>query len=298
MALIGYDACFFDVPVNDQSARKTPNGFPALSRPLAERLAVQWLGGGAQLSLRLAWPARRNPPPRHAAGRARAAAPAAHRLRLRFPRRPDHRPGAVRRAVRLPRAGASRRTVAGGDFISGKAENLAALSAGLARCEPPLGKFGVYGNHDLWADDELMGRMLADAGVRMLVNRHVTLPAPFDAVSICGLDDPWAGAPDAGAAFAGAADVRVLLMHAPDGLLLLGGERFDLAFAGHTHGGQVAFRDGKPLILPQGPLGRSHYHGRYDTAGDGPLIVSRGIGCSTIPLRINADPELVICTIE
>jgi len=186
----------------------------------------------------------------------------------------------------------------GGDFISGKAENLAALSAGLARCEPPLGKFGVYGNHDLWADDELMGRMLADAGVRMLVNRHVTLPAPFDAVSICGLDDPWAGAPDAGAAFAGAADVRVLLMHAPDGLLLLGGERFDLAFAGHTHGGQVAFRDGKPLILPQGPLGRSHYHGRYDTAGDGPLIVSRGIGCSTIPLRINADPELVICTIE
>src|SRR5476651_2013812 len=153
----------------------------------------------------------------------------------------------------------------GGDFISGKAENLAALSAGLARCEPPLGKFGVYGNHDLWADDELMGRMLADAGVRMLVNRHVTLPAPFDAVSICGLDDPWAGAPDAGAAFAGAADVRVLLMHAPDGLLL---------------------------------LRRSHCPGRYHTAGDGPLIVSRGIGCRTIPLRINAHPELVICTIE
>jgi predicted MPP superfamily phosphohydrolase len=31
---------------------------------------------------------------------------------------------------------------------------------------------------------------------------------------------------------------------------------------------------------------------------NGALIVSRGVGCSGIPLRLNADPELVICTLR
>jgi predicted MPP superfamily phosphohydrolase len=140
--------------------------------------------------------------------------------------------------------------------------------------------------------------MFEDAGVSMLVNQAVTLPAPFDDVSICGMDDPWSGVPDGKATFAGAAATRILLVHAPDGLLMLGGHRFDVGFAGHTHGGQIALRDGTPIVMPQGPLSRPLYYGRFPVVDNGDLIVSRGVGCGGIPVRINADPELVICTLQ
>ncbi|TFW18345.1 metallophosphoesterase [Duganella callida] len=186
----------------------------------------------------------------------------------------------------------------GGDFVTGPARHVRQLCPGLAACNPPLGKFGVLGNHDLSTDEVLITRLFEQAGVRMLVNQAHALPAPFARVSVCGMDDPWTGEPDGAATFAGAADVRVLLMHAPDGLLMLNGQRFDLGFAGHTHGGQIALRDGTPLHMPHGPLCRPYHYGRFPLRDNGELIVSRGVGCSGIPVRINADPELVICTVQ
>jgi predicted MPP superfamily phosphohydrolase len=186
----------------------------------------------------------------------------------------------------------------GGDFVSCKADYVATLADGLSRCNPPLGKYAVFGNHDLWTDDSELERQLIAAGVDVLVNRNVALPPPFDAVSICGLDDPWTGDANTSLAFKGAGAIRILLMHAPDGLLLLGDEKFDAGFAGHTHGGQIAFSDGTPIVVPHGPLCREYCHGRYEVRRNGSLVVSRGIGCSTLPIRINADPELVICALS
>jgi len=175
---------------------------------------------------------------------------------------------------------------------------MAALVDGLAQCSAPLGKYAVLGNHDLWADDTQIVEALTQAGVQVLVNRAVALPAPYNTVSICGMDDPWTGVADAAQTFQGADGTRILLMHAPDGLLLLGEECFDIGFAGHTHGGQIARRDGSPILVPHGPLCRKYYHGNYSVPGNGHLIVSRGVGCSTIPVRWHADPELVICTLS
>jgi predicted MPP superfamily phosphohydrolase len=185
----------------------------------------------------------------------------------------------------------------GGDFVSGHARNAEALADGLARCKAPLGKFAVMGNHDLWTDDRLIRQVLAAAGVEVLVNRNLVLGAPFESVSLCGMDDPWTGRPDAAPTFAGAQETRILMIHSPDGLLLTGSHRFDLALAGHTHGGQVALPGGRPIIVPSGPLCREFCYGRFDVKDNGVMLVSRGIGCSTIPVRLNANPELVICTL-
>lgn len=186
----------------------------------------------------------------------------------------------------------------GGDYVTGPATHVAVLCERLACCDPPHGKFAVFGNHDLSTDDALIARLFAAAGVEVLVNRAATLAAPFDQVSVCGMDDPWTGAPDAGATFAGAGAVRLLLMHAPDGLLKLDGQHYDIGFAGHTHGGQIALPNGTPIIMPQGPLSRPYYYGRFPVAGNGDLIVTRGVGCGGIPVRINANPELVMCTVQ
>jgi predicted MPP superfamily phosphohydrolase len=187
----------------------------------------------------------------------------------------------------------------GGDFISPFAEHIDGLAGRLRQIDAPLGKFAVLGNHDLYADDEYIVQRLAAAGVRTLVNESVRLPAPYDDIVLCGLDDATVGSPDAEAALCGADGIRIVLMHSPEGLVSLRGHRFELAFCGHTHGGQVAFPGGRPIIMPGGPLNRLYAHGTHQLTehGNATLIVSRGIGCSNLPVRLFAPPEVHVCTI-
>jgi predicted MPP superfamily phosphohydrolase len=187
----------------------------------------------------------------------------------------------------------------GGDFISPFAQYIDGLASRLAQIEAPLGKFAVLGNHDLIADDEYIVERLAAAGVRTLVNANVRLPAPYDQLYICGLDDFTDGSPNAAAALEGADGVRIVLMHSPEGLLALRGHRFELAFCGHTHGGQVALPGGWPIMMPGGPLNRTYAHGTHELREyeNATLIVSRGIGCSSLPVRLFAPPEVHVCTV-
>jgi predicted MPP superfamily phosphohydrolase len=187
----------------------------------------------------------------------------------------------------------------GGDYVAFDAAHVAGLRAFLQAAQAPLGTYAVIGNHDIWNGRAPVEAALRAAGIEVLVNRSVALPAPFAGVSICGIDDPWTGRPSAADAFAGAgaAALRIFLTHSPDGVTLLDGQHYDVAFAGHTHGGQIAAPGGRPLFRPSGPGSRRYSYGPYAIAGNGPLFVSRGVGCSGIPLRINADPELVICTL-
>jgi hypothetical protein len=186
----------------------------------------------------------------------------------------------------------------GGDYVTGEASSVADLFTVLSQCQPPLGKFAVLGNHDLWTDDEHIQHQLGAAGATVLLNGNRPLSAPFDQVSVCGIDDPWTGQVDVTKAFQGAGPIRIFLTHSPDGLLFLRDEQFDVGFAGHTHGGQIAFPDGTPVMSACGPLSRAYGQGRFEVAGRGPLIVGRGIGCSNLPIRLNADPELIICTLH
>jgi predicted MPP superfamily phosphohydrolase len=186
----------------------------------------------------------------------------------------------------------------GGDYVSFDAANVRHLKDFLDAARAPLGTYAVLGNHDVWNGSAALTAALVASGAQVLVNRNMALPAPFEAISICGIDDPWTGAPSAEATFEGAGAVRIYLMHSPDGLFWLSGQRFDLGFAGHTHGGQVVRRDGTPYKLPSGPYSRQYSHGRFEIDGEGPLFVSRGVGCAGVPLRLNADPELLICTLR
>jgi predicted MPP superfamily phosphohydrolase len=188
----------------------------------------------------------------------------------------------------------------GGDYVTDRAKYVEVLVDLLAQCAPPLGKYAVLGNHDLWSDPARrhIPQRLADAGVQVLVNRNVALPAPFDQVSICGIDDPWFGAADVPRAFDGAGPGRIFLTHSPEGLRHARGTRFDVALAGHTHGGQVAYPDGTPVFHSGGRLSRRYNRGRFEIEGNGPLIVGRGVGCSILPIRLNADPELILLTLR
>jgi uncharacterized protein len=186
----------------------------------------------------------------------------------------------------------------GGDFVSISPEYVRRVSDRLASIPAPAGKFAVLGNHDYWAGGRHIIHSLERADVEVLTNRNRRLSPPFHQVTVCGLDDDIAGYPDAEAAFAGATETRLLLMHSPSGLLDVGARLFTVAFAGHTHGGQIALPGGYPLYVPQGRLCRRYCAGRFDIAEQGVLLVSRGIGCSTLPVRWNAPSEVHLCSIR
>jgi uncharacterized protein len=174
--------------------------------------------------------------------------------------------------------------IAGVDAVDG-------FVAQLARLRAPLGVLAVAGNHDhaRFRGIRPYVAMLHDADIEVLVNRGVRLR---DDLHVAGLDDFRLGRPDLGAALRdrGAAGATVLLSHNPDVLpevpLDVG-----LTLAGHTHGGQVVL----PVV---GALYTSSQYGDRFRAGwvEGPArgYVSRGLGVTTIPVRINSPAELTI----
>lgn len=184
----------------------------------------------------------------------------------------------------------------GGDFVTTRAGYIDQLAPLLASIPAPLGKFGVFGNHDRRANRAVLSRALDGAGVHMLVNETVTLPEPQAAVTILGLDDPIRGSPEY--QDMPGDGVRIVLMHAPDGLLTLGDRHFDLALCGHTHGGQITVAGVRPY-LPHGKLSREYVGGLYrlGSEGDRALIVSRGVGCSTVPIRMGARAQVHLLTV-
>jgi Predicted phosphohydrolases len=177
--------------------------------------------------------------------------------------------------------------------VSVRASDIHALAPLLTNIRAPLGKLAVFGNHDLRSNRPEVEAAMREAGVRMLVNEAVTLSPPHDDVSVVGFDDPIRGVP-LGELLDDAAGVRVLLMHAPDGLLAAGDRDFDLALCGHTHGGQIVLPGGVMPYLPHGALSRTYPVGEFQLDDDGgrTLIVSRGVGCSTVPVRMLCSAEV------
>lgn len=193
----------------------------------------------------------------------------------------------------------------GGDFVTMRASSIHRLAARLERIPASHGKYAVLGNHDLRADRATVIRALNDAGIHVLSNEHALLPPPYEDIAICGLEDATRGVPRADLALDTTAARRIVLMHSPEGLRAIGQRSFDLAFCGHTHGGQVALPWGTPIVIPPGSLNRRFHKGRFDLRREHPrasrgrraLLVSGGVGCSTIPVRLFAAPEVHLCLI-
>jgi len=181
----------------------------------------------------------------------------------------------------------------GGDYVFLTADHIGEIERRLARLRAPLGIHAVLGNHDLWADDQAIVDALTRGGARVLVNERACLPAPFEHVMLAGLDDPWTGVRASRPHFLPDDPVRIVLVHAPEALLHLEDEPFELALCGHTHGGHIALPGGIPILVP-GPLSRRYAHGRYELTGQRTLIVSRGVGGTEVALRWNADPDILV----
>ncbi len=92
-------------------------------------------------------------------------------------------------------------------------------------------------------------------------------------------------------------EYQILLVHHPEFFAGYCAAGVDLVFAGHAHGGQIRLPGIGGLLAPgQGMFPRyvSGIYRKNKTA----LVVSRGLGRSLFPFRINNRPELVCVTLK
>ncbi len=168
----------------------------------------------------------------------------------------------------------------------------------LASLEAPLGVWGVLGNHDHWADPDVVHAFIERyTPVRVLRNEHVPIRVGSTLLYLIGVDDAWVGADDAEAAFGGVPEdaVRVVLLHEPDAVEWMPMTPRTLQLSGHTHGGQVRLPLVGAPLLPY--LGRKYDAGLYRVRG-GWLYTNRGLGVISPPLRLNCRPEITLFILE
>jgi hypothetical protein len=95
------------------------------------------------------------------------------------------------------------------------------------------------------------------------------------------------------------ADLRILLSHLPDTLIMAKDARVDVLFCGHTHGGQVALPWFGPIVK-MSRVARAIAAGGLHKVGKLYVVVSRGLGMEGhIAPRVRAfsRPHLILCEI-
>lgn len=165
----------------------------------------------------------------------------------------------------------------------------------------------ITGNHEAWVGEETYAELEAQLlalGVTVLHDESVTVGRGGEHITLVGIDDPdFAEQRGGGAALSASHEqwralapdpdtFTVLLSHRPEYFARYVHTGFDVVFSGHAHGGQFRLPLIGGLVAPDQGLFPKYDAGVF-TDGATTMIVSRGIGNSIIPVRVNNRPEIV-----
>ncbi len=182
-----------------------------------------------------------------------------------------------------------------GDYVSNSFEFLPGCLEEMTRVQATYGTFATLGNHEHWvANLRKLQAAFRQYGVPLLHNANRVIRTGAGSFAVAGIDDMRFGNHDLDAALQGldAAMPTLLLSHRPEIFPDAAERRVALTLSGHYHGGQIK------LTLPTGDLSLAHLRSPYPEGlfqiDDSRLYVSRGIGTTFTPVRINARPEITV----
>lgn len=168
----------------------------------------------------------------------------------------------------------------------------------------------VNGNHESRVDDdyEKLKHGLMALGVTVLENDEVEITIDDHKISLIGINDAnfrmeyvddtmeQNVAHQLSKVVPDNDNYKILLAHRPEYFDSYAGQ-VDLVLSGHAHGGQFRLPFVGGLVAPGQGLFPEYDTGLY-TKENTNMVVSRGIGNSIIPFRINNKPEIVVVELE
>ncbi len=161
----------------------------------------------------------------------------------------------------------------------------------------------VTGNHEAALKQYgALAQKLAALGVHIMDDQSTLLEKDGAKINLVGIRDPRFdnAQPSAVAAKLKALSnpdaFNLVLCHRPELFDVYTAVGSDLVFTGHAHGGQIRIPPIGGLIAPDQGFFPKYTAGVYHRDRTD-MVVSRGLGNSIIPVRINNTPELVILTL-
>lgn len=165
----------------------------------------------------------------------------------------------------------------------------------------------VTGNHESRvAEYPRLEADMTDAGVTVLRGEAAVLEREGESIRLIGAEDysffRFPAGEDGVAAMMeqiiplAQPGYNILLCHRPELITRFTELDIDLVLSGHAHGGQIRIPLVGGLFAPdQGFF--PEYDGGVYALGDMRMVVSRGLGNSLAPLRVNNRPEVVVITL-
>jgi predicted MPP superfamily phosphohydrolase len=182
-----------------------------------------------------------------------------------------------------------------GDFISNSVFFLPSCLEEMTRIQTRYGTFATLGNHEHWYGNlSEVQAIFREFRIPLLNNTHEIVQTEEGPFAVAGIDDLRSGRPDLDGALAGLDSVvpTLLLSHRPEIFPRAAARGIPLTLSGHYHGGQVKIR------LPGADLSFAHLMTPYPEGlyrlKTCYLYVSRGIGTTFTPVRLNAPPEVTL----
>lgn len=169
----------------------------------------------------------------------------------------------------------------------------------------------VTGNHESRKNEYLvLEEKMKKAGVIILRDKKVTLKQDDAEITVVGMEDPcFYVKDDKFKTIPKSVHRRVSkLMEDTEGFVLLLSHRpelfdiycqygVDVALTGHVHGGQFRIPGIRGVIAPNQGFFAKYDAGLYEQ-GETKMILSRGLGQSAFPFRVNNPPELVMVELK
>lgn len=167
----------------------------------------------------------------------------------------------------------------------------------------------VTGNHEarMPAEFSELKNRLEEAGVKVLSDESQKIFCGEEHIRIIGLDDP-----DMSEKYylgdSAVTDVKLrnmelknefslILSHRPELFSVYVSNGINLALCGHAHGGQIRLPFIGGLVAPNQGFFPKYDAGLFEEENT-KMIVSRGLGNSLFPLRVNNRPELVFISLR
>ena len=197
-----------------------------------------------------------------------------------------------------------------GDLIDSRSTNVEIALNFIREAVKIAPCYYVTGNHEARVNeyDELKSGMEA-AGVTVLEDAKFKISIDGETIMLIGINDP---SYQTDYLFGDAQTVvdtkltelhsdsdgyTILLSHRPELFDTYADHGIDLVLSGHAHGGQFRLPFIGGLVAPNQGLFPEYDAGIY-TEGNTNMFVSRGVGNSILPFRINNRPEVILIELQ